>query len=456
MGGRGVTTITLEQVANRGAETFAEKLISGGKTVSSESWSGPSAGDENRYLDANGFEDYGKWFLGRNSDEDPETKAHYSFPMTSDFENIDRKGLIAIRSRSAQFDDMGIFDAVGRLLDLYDNDSAQENRRPLRINFQRRALKKRGRYIVNSSKGVMSDVSLIQIGEAKGHGMWIDEESLATAIDVLGENLPAYVTHEGAVESDRILKEVGVFSSFYVEGGKLKAETFTALSSFREDEPERYRRLFDLAEAMPDAFGLSLVFEADLVWVTTEGDEVPLESGRPENAVRDFPAVRFKSIRSADFVDAPAANEGGLFSSTAKTKEEPTMSEEKQDTQEEITLEEEVLEEVALDEQPAEVEEVAEEGDPVAELTAKLEELTAKVEDQAAMIEELTSALSDSQSTNEKLSALVKGEEALSEGDGELTPKPSLVEQFQTLTGADQHAFWLKNRTDILRNARRG
>ena len=47
MGGRGVTTITLEQVANRGAETFAEKLISGGKTVSSESWSGPSAGDEN-------------------------------------------------------------------------------------------------------------------------------------------------------------------------------------------------------------------------------------------------------------------------------------------------------------------------------------------------------------------------------------------------------------------------
>ena len=80
-----VTTIVLAQVANRGAESFAEKLIRAGKTVSSESWSGPSAGDENRYLDAHGYEASGKWFLGRNDDEDPETKAHYSFPMSSDF-----------------------------------------------------------------------------------------------------------------------------------------------------------------------------------------------------------------------------------------------------------------------------------------------------------------------------------------------------------------------------------
>ena len=451
-----VTTIALAQVANRGAESFAEKLIRAGKTVSSESWSGPSAGDENRYLDANGYEAYGKWFLGRNDDEDPETKAHYSFPMSSDFERIDRKGLVAIRSRSAQFDDMSIFEAAGRLLDLYAKDDETEARKPLRISFQRRCLKKRGRYLVNATKGVMSDVSLIQIGEAKGHGMWIDEESLSTALEVIGENLPAYVTHEGAVESDRILKEVGVFSSFYVDKGKLKAETFTALSSFREDEPERYRRLFDLAEAMPDAFGLSLVFEADLVWVNALGEDVALEDGTPEESLRDLPSVRFQSIRSADFVDAPAANEGGLFSSTAKnTKEEPTMSEEKTDSQEEIVLEEEVLDEVALEIEPADAEEVAEEVDAVAELAAQVAELTAKVDEQAARIEELTSALSDSQSTNEKLSALVKGEEALSEGDGELAPKASVIEQFQAATGADKHRLWKQNRDEILRNARR-
>ena len=132
------------------------------------------------------------------------------------------------------------------------------------------------------------------------------------------------------------------------------------------------------------------------------------------------------------------------------------MSEQKTDSQEEIVLEEEVLDEVALEIEPAEAEEVAEEVDAVAELAAQVAELTAKVEEQAARIEELTSALSDSQSTNEKLSALVKGEEALSEGDGEASPTLSIIEQFQSLTGAAQHDFWLKNRTKILRNARRG
>ena len=131
------------------------------------------------------------------------------------------------------------------------------------------------------------------------------------------------------------------------------------------------------------------------------------------------------------------------------------MTEEKTDTQEEIVLEEEVLDEVALEIEPAEAEEVAEEVDAVAELAAQVAELTAKVEEQAARIEELTSALSDSQSTNEKLSALVKGEEALSEGDGELAPKASVIEQFQAATGADKHRLWKQNRTEILRNARR-
>ena len=207
---------------------------------------------------------------------------------------------------------------------------------------------------------------------------------------------------------------------------------------------------------MPDAFGLSLVFEAALVWVNPLGEDVALEDGTPEESLRDLPSVRFQSIRSADFVDAPAANEGGLFSSTAKnTKEEPTMSEEKTDSQEEIVLEEEVLDEVALEIEPAEAEEVAEEVDAVAELAAQVAELTAKVDEQAARIEELTSALSDSQSTNEKLSALVKGEEALSEGDGELAPKASVIEQFQAATGADKHRLWKQNRDEILRNARR-
>ena len=125
-----------------------------------------------------------------------------------------------------------------------------------RVCFQFARKKKRGTYEVNEDGGTFSDVSLIQTGEAKGHGMYVDEKSLETALEVIGSNLPAYVTHEGAIESDRLLNEIGVFSGFYIADEKLKAESFSSFKSFREDEPERFRRLFDLAREMPDAIQL--------------------------------------------------------------------------------------------------------------------------------------------------------------------------------------------------------
>ena len=66
---------TFETVADRDAEAHAEKLIREGKTLDSESWDGPDPDAENAYLDANGWDAYGTWFLGRNTDAEEETKA---------------------------------------------------------------------------------------------------------------------------------------------------------------------------------------------------------------------------------------------------------------------------------------------------------------------------------------------------------------------------------------------
>ena len=207
---------------------------------------------------------------------------------------------------------------------------------------------------------------------------------------------------------------------------------------------------------MPDAFGLSLVFEATLVWIMGGGEEISIEDSDGKGAIRKIPSVRFNSIRSADFVDAPAANKEGLFNSNQN--ETDIMAKEnliELTPDEEIVLDEATSEEeIILIEEPTSVEET-EDVDPIAALAEQVAELTAKLEEQAARIEELTSALSDSQSTNEKLSALVKGEEPLSEGDGESTPKASVIAEFQSKTGGEQHDFWLKNRTAILRNARK-
>ena len=168
---------------------------------------------------------------------------------------------------------------------------------------------------INREAGTMAGVSLISVGEALGHGAYVDEDSIDTALaslNQMGGGLPAYITHRGALFDDRLTREIGMFSGFRVEGEQLKAD-FTAFDSFKEDESRKFNRLFEMAEKMPERFGLSIVFSAVMAWATADGD-VPGSMERPETAQFEFPSVRVLEVNSADFVDTPAANQRGLFS----------------------------------------------------------------------------------------------------------------------------------------------
>jgi hypothetical protein len=168
---------------------------------------------------------------------------------------------------------------------------------------------------INREAGTMAGVSLISVGEALGHGAYVDEDSIDTALSALnqmGGGLPAYITHRGALFDDRLTREIGMFTGFRVEGEQLKAD-FTAFDSFKEDESRKFNRLFEMAEKMPERFGLSIVFSAVMAWATADGD-VPGSMDRPETAQFEFPSVRVLEVNSADFVDTPAANQRGLFS----------------------------------------------------------------------------------------------------------------------------------------------
>lgn len=342
-----------------------------------------------------------------------------------------------------------------------------------RICFQRRPRKKTGRYEVNEKTGTMTDVSLIQIGEAKGHGVWIDAQSLESGLEAIGGSLPAYVTHEGAVDSDRLLKEVGIFSGFYIEDGKLKAESFKALESFRVDEAERFRRLFDVAREMPDAFGLSLVFEARLVWVMEGGEEIAVEYSDGEGAIRSIPSVRFISVRSADFVDAPAANEEGLFNSHKKIKtimEKENLT--KPSGEEEITLDETTPDDSDgtkvpdgepqnLDEEQAtDIETLRE------ELGIHSDRLNVLEVSLADLLEKLTSANTENEklsTENEQLSKKTKalsavledGADPLEESSTEDSKATSITDEFNAASGAEQTQLWKQNKQAILQSYRR-
>ena len=164
---------------------------------------------------------------------------------------------------------------------------------------------------VDKESGTMTSVSLISVGPALGHGLFVDSKSLETIEDELeGTKLPAYITHRGALFEDRLTREIGMFDNFRIEGERLLGD-FQAFDSFREDDSRKYNRLFEMAEKMPERFGLSIVFSADSVWSTSEGDVSTEE--KPENALFEYPSIRVEEVSSADFVDSPAANERGLF-----------------------------------------------------------------------------------------------------------------------------------------------
>ena len=324
-----------------------------------------------------------------------------------------------------------------------------------RIEFGKKGKRARQGYSVDAASGEMIGVSLIQLGEAIGHGIYVDELSLASALEVLREkNLPAFITHNGALVEDRMLKQVGFFSGFFVQDGKLKAEQFQALDSFKEDESERYNRLFDLATQMPDAFGLSLVFEAELVWVFSDGTEKSISDSDGKGATREVPSVRFISIGSADFVDAPAANEDGLFSKN-KTEELKVMDDEKTEKVEldeeptKLAEEEEEEREEDAEERDEEVpeEEIDKEDDELAVLRNELAELRTQ-------IEELNAKLSDSETENEKLSKALGGDEltllSVQAEHGGQEQKENLVDKFLSSEGNESTRIWKQNKEQLM------
>lgn len=105
---------------NRAGNTFANAKVDDGKVSKPNSWNPPSAAEENKYIEDNGWTAYGKWHLGIDANADPETKEHWHYIMTSDFETIDRSALIAIRQRAGQQKQTDVFNAAGKLIEKID------------------------------------------------------------------------------------------------------------------------------------------------------------------------------------------------------------------------------------------------------------------------------------------------------------------------------------------------
>ena len=142
---------------------------------------------------------------------------------------------------------------------------------------------------IDAQAAVISGVSVITVGEARGHGMLIDEQTLLevkTAAETYSGGLKVKTDHYTGFDNI-----VGALKNFVIDGDQLRADLFLLKNH------EATARILEMAELMPDTFGLSISF-----------------SGEHEETGEGTVFARCSEIYSADLVDTPAANPTGLFS----------------------------------------------------------------------------------------------------------------------------------------------
>jgi hypothetical protein len=155
---------------------------------------------------------------------------------------------------------------------------------------------------IDSAAATIKNVSVITVGEARGHGMQIDEQTLLqvkAAAETYVGGLKVKTDHYSGFN-----EIVGALKNFTIDGDQLRADLFLLKNH------DATARIIEMAELMPDTFGLSISFSGE----HEESGETVL--------------ARCSEIYSADLVDTPAANPTGLFS--AKVDSEKKVMDEKQ------------------------------------------------------------------------------------------------------------------------------
>jgi hypothetical protein len=108
---------------NDRSHAFAEQQIKNGNVVRDQldDWSEhqPSAGQENEFIEAHGWDEYANWHLAIDDEASEQTKARYKFPY-GDFAKVHRCGLLAAEVRAGRLKYRDIEDAAIRLRDMMD------------------------------------------------------------------------------------------------------------------------------------------------------------------------------------------------------------------------------------------------------------------------------------------------------------------------------------------------
>ena len=173
---------------------------------------------------------------------------------------------------------------------------------------------------INAEEGTIKNVSLVSnvYGEAKGHGVKIDEKSIQSFFDAVeGKKIRAFYTHD--IENDA-LDSLGWFENFRIERvGEIVSlrGDFVALDSFKEHQPEMFTKLFEMSLKTPELLSVSAEFLASYVEIGEEGEEQEITNFDDSEEI----FIRCRECHAFSFVSEGATNDA-LFAYEANGKVE--------------------------------------------------------------------------------------------------------------------------------------
>jgi hypothetical protein len=157
--------------------------------------------------------------------------------------------------------------------------------------------------LIDRGSGIIKDVVLCQVGEAKGHELFIDQVFINNVVTFGNENQAGIKARFGHpnICSTALGSYLGRFRNFRLVEDKAIADLYLDKSSQISPKGNLYEYIFTLAESNPEMFGASIAFKMGKV-------NTKLESVDGKKVERRYATIL--GLFAADLVDDPAATDG--------------------------------------------------------------------------------------------------------------------------------------------------
>ena len=176
--------------------------------------------------------------------------------------------------------------------------------------------------MVDLETGTIKGVALARVGEAKGHGVFLDNNFINEIVRLGNAKSNSQGQSTGVkvrfghpnMCSTALGTFLGRAKNFYIDGDFARADLFLSRSAKDAPGGDLFNYVLQLAKTNPDMFGMSIVFEpGQSIKIGEDGVKIPDTDPEFDNIDGDV-FTSINKLLAADVVDDPAATDDGIFS----------------------------------------------------------------------------------------------------------------------------------------------